>query len=288
MGGSSSKSESESKSDMSQDVWGGQQGALQDLYGNASALWGQNMGQMGQMQNQADMAAERMNQSYTGQQPAWMNQLGGGVYSGTNDAVNQSLVDSLSASMSGPSNMGQMYESIVGGEGNTYIDPMVDAMKQSTQQDLERYGVPQTDAAAVAAGQSGSSRHGIAEGLMRADAAQNMANQEAQMRGQAYDKDLAMKMNIAQQADLGKGQAQQRAIDLMNSQNAAQQWGLGQGGMMQQQAMGGMAPYMQMQQAPWQAFGQYANAIGGPTILGSGSQSGSSKASAASGGMFGG
>ena len=54
------------------------------------------------------------------------------------------------------------------------------------------------------------------------------------------------------------------------------------------QGMGGMAPYMQMMQAPWQSFGQYANAIGGPTILSSGNQSGSSKASAASGGMFGG
>ena len=207
--------------------------------------------------------------------PAWQQQLGGGATAPTAAAVNPALQRSLAESMAGPTSMGQMYESIIGGSGNTYIDPMVEAMRSDVARNLERGTIPGITQGAVDAGQSGSSRQGIAEGLARSEAQRDMMDQATRMRGGAYDKDLAMKMQIAQQADLGRGQAQQRAIDLMTAQNQAQTGAIGAGAGLQNLGMGSMAPGIQAGMFPWQMMGQYVNAIGRPTVVGSGSQSGS-------------
>lgn len=269
-------SKSSSKSSQESFVDPTQQGYLQNMYGNAQNLWGDQQQNFGQMQNQANWASPYMQNIAQGAMPAWYQQLGGGATAATSAAVNPALQQSLQESMTGPSNMGQMYQSIVGGEGNTYIDPMVDAMRSGVQQGMERNVLPGIDAGAVGAGQSGSSRHGIAQGLAMSDANQQMMDQETQMRGGAYDKDLEWKMKIAGLADTNVGAAQDRAIDMMNQQNLSQQYGMKQGAGMQNLGMGGMAPQMQAGMYPWQMMGQYANTIGAPTILGKGSSKGKS------------
>lgn len=271
--GSKSKSSARQKSFIDPD----QLSYLKNLWGAAGDLWGQTPGLTSPVQQAGRWAAPYMQGIATGALPAWQQQLQGGATAPTAAAINPALQRSLEQSMTGPSSMGQMYESIVGGSGNTYIDPMVDAMEAGVQRRLERGTLPQLTQGAVGAGQMGSSRHGIAEGLARAEAQRDMMNQETMMRGGAYDKDLAMKMQIARQADLGRGQAQQRAIDLMNSQNEAQREGIGAGAGLQNLGMGTLAPGMQAGMFPWQMMGQYVNAIGRPTILGEGKQSGSSK-----------
>ena len=278
MGGGGSKSDSGSKSQQQSYAMKQQVPYLQDLWRSAGNLWGQSGGPIGGVQDLARWATPYQQGIATGAMPAWQQQLRGGATAPTAAAVNPALQRSLEESMAGPSSMGQMYESIVGGPGNTYIDPMVEAMRGDVTRNLERGTIPRITQGAVAAGQSGSSRQGIAEGLARSEAQRDMMDQATRMRGDAYDKDLQMKMAIARQADLGRGQAQQRAIDLMQSQNQAQSDAIGAGAGLQNLGMGTMGPGIQAGMFPWQMMGEYVNAIGRPTVVGGGSQSGSSNA----------
>jgi len=62
---------------------------------------------------------------------------------------------------------------------------------------------------------------------------------------------------------------------MIGQQNQAMQGGLNFGQNQQNLSMGQFAPGMM----PWQALGEYANTIGRPTVLGSGTQSGSGSSS---------
>lgn len=278
MGGSSSKSESNSSANMNQDVWGGQGDALQNLYGNAENLFGQNGQYSDQLNNIAQSLGPAFQNIFGGAQQGMQDQLGGGAY-GDSAEIRQQLMDS----MGGRSNMGSMYESIVGGPGNTYIDPMVDAMRQSGNQQLQTMESG-TGLDAAALGQGGSSRHAMQNAMQNAQGAQDMNQQEMNMRGGAYDTDLAMKMGIAQQADSNRQADQNRMMDMLSGSNASQQYGMGAGQGVQNLGMGQMAPWMQAQNQGWGAMNNYANTIGAPTVLSSGSQNANSKASAGGGG----
>jgi hypothetical protein len=74
-------------------------------------------------------------------------------------------------------------------------DPITaDAIAASTrpiQQQLDRYGVPMTQDAAIAAGQLGSSRQGIAEGLARSDANSQMGDIASRIAFGALQEQLA-------------------------------------------------------------------------------------------------
>jgi hypothetical protein len=98
-----------------------------------------------------------------------------------------------------------------------------------------------------------------------------------QMRGESYDKDLDWKMSIARQADLGRGQAQDRAMDMLGMRNAQQTGALNYGQDMQQLGRGGMDTQSMIMNMPWEQIANYANLIGAPTVLGSGREN--SKAS---------
>lgn len=65
----------------------------------------------------------------------------------------------------------------------------IGAATNPVMQQLERYAVPQTQDAALAAGQFGSSRQGVAEGLARSDANQQMANIGSSMSWNALQQD---------------------------------------------------------------------------------------------------
>lgn len=294
MGGSAggskggSRSKSGSQGQFSQDVWGPQGGALDNMYGNAEGLWGntqQSQDALGQMAGGiADANQGVANSAFGGMN----DQMGGGAY-GDTDAIREQLL----GSMGQRSNMGSMYESIVGGAGNTYIDPMVAAMKQGAMQDnaLMQSG---NSMSAFDAGQGGSSRHAMQNAMTNDFTQQNMMNQEADMRGGAYDTDLNMKMDIARMADGNRQQEQDRMMGLLGGANQSQQFGMGFGQNAQNLNMGQMSPEMNVQNQGWQGMDSYANSIGAPTVLGSGDQSGRSSSMAkggsanAGGGMKGG
>ena len=290
-GGSKSKNKASSESSFSaiQNVWDGQGGALKDLYNQASQLY-QNF-DPSQFNNAIDYSTKYSQGLSDAAKPAWMDQLKGGYNSVVASAAEQPLIKSLTNSLSGPSNTGRMYESIVGGAGNTYIDPMVASMKRGVVDSLNRQ-LPGIDSNAIAAGQMGSSRHGIAEGLARSDANKYMTDAENTMRGEAYDKDLNWKMDIARMADSNIGAAQDRSINLLNSRDAASQGALAQGQEMTRYGNNTYDTEMMKAQLPWDILSNYANIVGDPTVLSSASGkskskgSGSSKGGGVSGGLW--
>jgi len=278
MGGSGSKSQSSSDANTSQDVWGPQGDALGGMYGQAGDLWGQNSGYQNQLNSLAQSLGPQLQQIFGGAQGGFNQQLGGGSFGDTSD-----VREKLMGSMGQPSQMGQMYNSIVGGEGNDYIDPMVAQMKQGAMQNLgQMQSGTGLDAAAM--GQGGSSRHAMQNAMQGAQVNKDMMTQEANMRGGAYDKDLAMKMGIAQQADQSRQSEQDRMMQMMQGSDQNRMGGMNYGSSMQNLGMGMMAPWMQAQNQGWGSMGNYANTLGGPTVLSYGNQSGNSKGMAGGGG----
>ena len=274
MGGSASGSKSKSKSSFQDKVWGGQTGALQDLYGNAQDLFNQtNTG----MQGLQPGATQNMQDTYNQVNPAYQEQLQGGAY--RDMGLQNQLMGSLNQSMNQPSAMSQINAMTMGGEGNNYADAMKDQYIQDANRAQEQM-LSGLDARAASSGMSGGSRHGIAQGLGMARVNDALQSNLAKTGYDTFDEDLQRKLDIAQQADQGNLARQQMMSGMIGQQNQAQQGAIQGGQNMQNINMGQYAPQMM----PWDAMGQYGNVIGRPTILGSGSQSGSSGSLSASGG----
>ena len=176
--------------------------------------------------------------------------------------------------MRAPSAMGQMYNSIVGGPGNTYTDPLIDSLRNDMQYTADRRIGTQNDLRAATLGQSGSARHGVQNALTNRYANQDFQRMANQIRQQGYDKDLALKMDIARQADTNRMGAVDQAQKYLNQQNANQQGAFNFGSMLQNLGMGMYAPLMMAQQQPWNMMNQYAGILGDPTVLNKGSSSG--------------
>jgi hypothetical protein len=278
---SDSNSEQQSDSQYSQDVWGGQGGALENMYGSMQDLWGQSMGNMGGYQQMAQGLQPYMQSIMSGGMGSYNNMNQGGSYGDTSD-VRAKLMESMDQT-SGGSQMGNMYDSIVGGSGNTYIDPMVDAMKQSGYETMDRME-SQTGLDAGSMGQGGSNRHAMQNAMQNSKMKEGMDQQELNMRGGAYDTDLKMKMDIARQADAGIQSTQDRYMQMMSGSDMNRNQGMNQGQNMQNLGMGSMAPWQQAMMMPWQMMGMYNQGMGDPTVLESGdsSSSGSSDSSSKS------
>ena len=279
-------SESNSKSDSSssgmnmsssrQKIWKGQQGALQDLYRRGSQFM--NQYNQDNLNKQYD-SSNQFNQNLANSaMPEWQKQMQGGAFQGMDQKVGNNLASSLQSSLNNPSNTGRMYSDIVGGEGNSYIDPLIARMRADSNTNLNR-SLPGLDEQAISAGQMGSSRQGIAEGLARGEANRQLMTQEAQARAGAYDTDMNWKMKIAQAADQGIGQAQDRSMQLLNSQQGVSQQALSGGQQMMGYGAANVGNEQGRNQSPWDALGQYAGIIGGPIKLTNGTSFGNSSGS---------
>lgn len=261
VGLSKSDSSSQANSNFNQDVWGGQAPALQGLYDSAAGLFGTTNNQM---QSLIPGATKQQQQISADAMPAYQQQLAGG--STANMGLQDMLSQSLQQSMNNPSATSQMYANIMGGSGNNYAD----IMKDQYLKDASRAGqnmMSNMDARAVAAGQSGGSRHGVAQAEGWRNINDQLQQNMAQTGYETFDKDLQNKLNIAGLADQNTLAQQQMMSDMLSGQNAAQQGGIQAGQTMQNLGMGSFAPSM----APWQSAESYANVLGRPTVLGSGS-----------------
>ncbi len=268
-GGTKSDSSSGSEASYQDSVWGGQTPYLKSLYGAAQNLFGQtNQGMQGLIPGSVSGQQQIAQQA----QPAWQNQMQGGVYQDM--GLQNQLMTSLNQSMNQPSAMTDINAMIMGGEGNNYAD----AMREQYVNDANRAQqsmMSNLDARAVGSGMSGSSRQGVATARGMENINQNLQQNMANVGYQSFDKDLDRKLAIAQQADQGTFNRQQLMSNMLGQQQGTINTGI-QGGINQQQMnLGQFAPYMM----PWDAMSSYANAVGRPTILGSGSQSGSSDSS---------
>ena len=205
MGGSAGKSKGSSNNSFSTNVWGPQGDALQNLYQLAFDQYGKGNDYMPQITGQADNISNAAN----GILDANKVLQSGGAYGDTAE-IRQMLLDS----MGGRSNTGIMYESIVGGSGNTYVDPLIESLRADSAQNVATLqGGNAMDAAAM--GQSGSSRQAMQDAMFASQANQDLLNKEAELRYDTYDKDLAMKMGIAQQADYNHQAEQDRLLAML-------------------------------------------------------------------------
>ncbi len=276
-GGSFGKSKNESENQMAQqfaqNVWGPSGQAQQNLYGQTGGMFdAAAMGAPEQMQFGQQFGQNLMEQSV----PAWQQQLGGGATGGMD--LQQQLSRSLAQSSGQPSAMSRINAQVMGGEGNTYAD----AMKNQYIQDANRASenmLSNLDARATAAGMSGGARQGVAQAGGFRDINQNLQRNLAETGYGTFERDLDRKLGIAQQADQSTAQRQQLMANMLGGQDVAQQGAMGGGQMFGQS--------QQQQLMPWQQAGMYAQALGGPTVLGSGTGTGSGSASGKGIGMSG-
>lgn len=279
MGGSLGKSKSSSGNAFNQSVFKPQSQALQNLWGQAMGQLQQNF--MPQITGAASTAEQRMGDVYSGAKDINQQLAQGGAFGGDQD-VQGRLLDMMGK----PSQTGRMYESIVGGRGNEYIDPVIENLRSDAAQNVQTLqGGNALDAAM--AGQSGSSRQAMENAMITNQANRDLLGQESQLRAGAYDKDLGMKMDIAKMADTNRQSEQDRLFNMLSGRQRSMESAQGGNQLMQSLAMGGMAPWMQTQQAGWNPYNNMANIIGSPTVLGSGSGSSKSKGIGSSGSLWG-
>ena len=267
-GGNYSESSANNQSSFNQKIPKWQSDALTKMYGAAASTFGNTGNSINQ---QMGGAQDYINQTNQSAMPEWRNQLNGGVYQGMDNA--NALSNSLQQSLSNPTATSQIYGQMMGGNGNNYAD----AMKAGYAADANRAAanmLSTLDARAAASGMSGGSRHGVATSQGMYDINSNLQKNLADIGYNTFDKDLNNKLNIAQQADSGTLARQQMMAGMLGQQQGVQTGALNSGGQMQNLGMGNFAPTMM----PWQNMSNYANSIGSPTVLSSGSSSGSSNA----------
>ncbi len=279
MGGhkNTSNSNMSNESSFKQQIPDFQKNALTQLYDMAANIFGStNTATQQQVPGVANFINE-VNQSAV---PAFRDNLSGGAYRDLD--IGNRLMDSLQESLGQPTNTQKVYANIMGGEGNNYAD----ALKASFVGDANRATdnmLANLDARAAASGMSGGSRHGVATSQGLYDINSNLQKNLADVGYNTFDKDLANKLNIASQADSNTLQRQQLMETMLGKGQATSSDTLNQAGAIQNLGMGMFAPTM----IPWQNMSNYANVIGQPTVLSSGSSRGSGDAnSKAKGGGF--
>lgn len=280
MGGSIGGSKSGSSSSSSQNVMSQQIPYLQQLWGMATDNVGKN-DYINQIGNSAQNSQDLLNSLFVSQSGLQNQLASGGAYGDS-----QQYIDMLLNSMGQRSNVGTMYESIVGGSGNTYVDPLIQQMQQDSAQNLATLQNANSMDATMA-GQSGSSRQAMQNAMLGAQANKDLMTQEAQLRQSNYDNDLAMKMGIAQQADYNHQAEQDRLLRMIQGSQDSMNTATGMGSLLQSIATGGMDNWLKAQQASWNPLNNLANIIGNPTILSKGSSSSKSKGFGSSGSVWG-
>ncbi len=270
IGGSKQKQSSQSQN--STNIWGPQGSALQGAFDRGQNLYDNNLAFQDTMNNLAGIMTGNMQGTLEGAQAGMDNMLAGGSVQNS-DEIMSALMNSLNQT-SGGSQTGKMYESIVGGQGNTYVDPMVEAMKRGA---MENNAMMQAGNAmdASAMGQGGSSRHAMQNAMTNKATNQQMLDQEMMMRGGAYDTDLAMKMDIARQADQGIQGTQDRLMGLLGMSDANKQQGMGYGNTMLGMTGQLMNPWQQAMGSGWNNYNNYRNGIGSAIMESQGTSSGS-------------
>jgi len=258
LGGSKQKSKAESN----QNIWDPQGQGLETMYGRADQTF-QNAQDMANRGNQLVPGAE---QGMQGVQNLGMQgmqgQLGGGAWGDTSGVRDQML----SQMQGGPTNTSMMYQNIVGGPGNTYIDPMVEAMKTAGMQNRDMMQAGNAmDANSM--GQGGSSRHAMENAMTNKQINQDMLQSEMNLRGDNYARDMDWKMNIAGLADRNQQSNLDRMYNMVNAGNQSQQFGMNYAPTQQGNVMGQFAPSMTASQTPWMGMEHYANVMGDPTVL---------------------
>lgn len=280
MGGSLGGSKSSGGSSYSQNVMSQQIPFLQQLWGMATGNVGKKDYQS-QIGGAAQNTSDLLNRLFGSQSQLQQQQAGGGAYGDS-----QQYIDKMMSMMGQPSQTGQMYNSIVGGNGNSYVDPLVNRLRSDAGQNLATMQ-NQNSMDATMAGQSGSSRQAMQNAMMGAQATKDLNTQEAALRQGAYDTDLNLKLGIANQADSNRQAEQDRLAGMVGGAQGAQNNAGNYGSLLQSIAGGQVNPWLQAQQGSWNPLNNLASILGNPTILSNGSSSSKSKGFGTSGSVWG-
>lgn len=280
MGGSTGKSKSSSSNKYSQSIPQEQLSALNSLWQSALGKIGGN-NYLNEIYGSAGQTSGDMSNILNSMSGITSQLQGGGAFGNSEDIRNR-----LYGMMGQDSQMGNMYESIVGGKGNTYVDPLIDSLRSDSAQNLQTMR-NKNALDATSMGQSGSSRQAMEDAMLGAQANRDLTTQENALRQGAYDKDLQMKMGIAQMADSNRQSEQDRLYNMLSGNQSSLESAAGMGSLLSQIASGQMSPWLQAQQAGWNPLNNASNILGNAIILGQGSGSGKSKGFGASGGLFG-
>lgn len=268
IGANYSNSKANNQSSFNQTIPKWQEDALTKMYGSAASTFGST----GSAINARTPGVQTyIDQTNSAAMPEWQNQLNGGVYQGMDNA--NKLSESLRQSLNSPTNTQNIYGQMMGGNGNNYAD----AMKASYLGDANRATdnmLANLDSRAAASGMSGGSRHGVATSQGMYDINSNLQKNLAKTGYDTFDKDLNNKLSIASMADSGTLERQKMMAGMLEQQQGTSTGALNSGSNMQNLGMGSFAPTMM----PWHNMSNYANSIGSPTVLSSGSSSGNSSA----------
>ena len=267
LGGGSQKSSNSSS--FNQNVMPQQIPALTGLWGSAADLYGHQAGNFGNYQQMSSYLTPWMFQQAQAAQPAYGQQLGGGIQ-------DPNLTRQFNQFMDNPSATQSIYADVLGGASQSYADPLVNQLRQDMQINMNRGPMRDMNTGFNKLGRAGSDRNVLQRALTDAENNRNFGVLSAGIRNDSQAKDMAMRMKIAEQADANKLGGLQLGFDSLNQRNANQQGAFGLGSAVQNMGMGMFAPMMQGQGAMWNPMMNYGNIIGGPQVLSSGTSSGKS------------
>ena len=139
---------------------------------------------------------------------------------------------------------------------NPYVQNMMQSNQFMANRNLSENLLPMIDSGAVAAGQMGGSRQGIAQGLAMRGTQEALANANAQTMMDAYGKGLGAQQGALAMAPniMGMGTA---PMDIMGQVGAYNQ------GIDTQALDADMARWNYNQERPWDALGRYSNIVSG-------------------------
>ena len=255
-------SKSDSDSTFGENVYEAQAPYLADMWGQAGNLFNMGMPYFSPMMAggyglMTDIPQQMM--------PFWQNQMGGGVYSGLDTpGMFSEAFDYLGAS---PQYAQNLYSSIMGGEGNDYVDALGGRMRAESAKTLgENLSMLDRRAGLM----MGGSPWEIATGKVVSESADDLDTRIAQLGYETFDKDLALKLDIARMADQNWLTAGKSRLDAASGAMAAEDMAAAGGLNFSGNLYGaGMSQF----QLPFQTSMYWPQMIGQPIILGQGQSS---------------
>jgi len=270
--GKSSMTDATMQSGSTQDVWGGQSPALQNLYGQGQVL--------SQDPTGANQRAVGAYQGFAGQQPGdiYDPALAGyqGAFGGANPTAQAAgaLTDPLVSGLTDI--MNTQRDPFATGGSNPLLDQNVALALDQASQSFQRNVAPSIKRDAISMGQFGGTRGDLALGTAASDANRQALTAAMGAYGDQYSQDRAAGLASQIQADQTRLAAGQQIQDILGAQQAGAAQGVGVGQDLQSLGMGAGDVYGTAAQQQWSPLQQQQQILGAPTVLGASTATGAS------------
>jgi len=228
-------------------VWEGQAPYLQDLYA-------QGYSQLPQMNDMADQASSQYLKHQTVPGRDSDAEI---AYQNARQSFGDTLGQDNVYGQTGQQAAGAL-QGFLGGDPvqNPYLQANVDRAFSSVNNNLQRNILPMIGGEAAQAGQYGSSRHGIAEGLALSDANSQATGMAQEMYSNAYDQGMQNRLNAAQQSQGLMNAGTQAGLAEQQGYQNLFNLGMLEGG-----------AYDRAAASQYQPLAAYAQLLGSPTTL---------------------